>query len=371
MATTKSINTRYFASCSSYLTTEKLPNLLPNLRQHRTPFGSIGIPHLNKCSIHHQPTWNFVRCMHPPDSKDTVINVFDRQAKRKQKNRAAMADDVQVYDYLKDEIGYRVADRIKDVARKFPVALDLGCGRGHIAKYIDEDMVGKLYMCDMAEKMLEQAEPPEGIPTIKVIADEEFLPFKENSLDLVVSSLSLHWVNDLPGTLKQISQCLRKDGALIGAMFAGDTLFELRCALQLAEQELEGGFAPHISPFTEMQDLGNLLSRANFNLLTVDTDSLIVNYPSMYELMHDLKGMGENNASWSRKGMLHRETTKRAAAIYKEMYSNDDGTIPATFNILYMIGWKPDPTQPKPKARGSATVSIKDLGDLDKITPKE
>ncbi|XP_072030985.1 arginine-hydroxylase NDUFAF5, mitochondrial-like [Amphiura filiformis] len=313
---------------------------------------------------------NSGRCMHP-DRKETVMNVFDRQTKRNQKNRAAMADDVEVYDYIKDEIGYRVADRIRDVARKFPVALDLGCGRGHIAKHLDEEMVGKLYLCDMAEKMLEQAEPMEGIPTVKVIADEEFLPFKENSLDLVVSSLSLHWVNDLPGTMRQIHYALKKDGAFIGAIFGGDTLFELRCSLQLAELEREGGFAPHVSPFTEMQDIGNLLSRANFTLLTVDTDTMTVNYPSMFELMQDLKGMGENNAAWSRKAMLHRDTMKAAAAIYKDMYGNEDGSVPATFQIIYMIGWKPDPSQPKPKARGSATVSMKDIADMAKVTPKE
>ncbi|XP_041468964.1 arginine-hydroxylase NDUFAF5, mitochondrial-like isoform X2 [Lytechinus variegatus] len=307
-----------------------------------------------------------------PARGESVMNVFDRKTKRKQRDRAALAKDVEVYDYIKDEIAYRMVDRIRDVTRKFPVAVDLGCGRGLMANYLTEDEIGTLYQCEMSEKMLDQVPTPEGVKTIKLVADEEFVPFKEESLDLVISSLSLHWVNDLPGTLRQIHTALKKDGAFIGAIFGGDTLFELRCSLQLAELEREGGFAPHISPFADMQDIGNLLSRSGYNMLTVDKEELQVNYPSMYELMHDLKGMAENNASWSRKNYLQRDTMAAAAAIYKDMYGNEDGTIPATFQVLFMIGWKPDQSQAKPAARGSATASLKDLDKLNMdVPPKE
>nr|XP_054759374.1 arginine-hydroxylase NDUFAF5, mitochondrial-like [Lytechinus pictus] len=162
---------------------------------------------------------------------------------------------------------------------------------------------------------------------------------------------------------QQIHTALKKDGAFIGAIFGGDTLFELRCSLQLAELEREGGFAPHISPFADMQDIGNLLSRSGYNMLTVDKEELQVNYPSMYELMHDLKGMAENNASWSRKNYLQRDTMAAAAAIYKDMYGNEDGTIPATFQVLFMIGWKPDQSQggtveSRPRALKGGTVEL-------------
>ncbi|XP_038071596.1 arginine-hydroxylase NDUFAF5, mitochondrial-like [Patiria miniata] len=308
-----------------------------------------------------------LRSMHPPGpGQERIMNVFDRRAKRRQKDRAALAKDAHVYDYLKDEVAFRVADRIKDITRKFDVALDLGCGRGHIEKRISKKVVKKLFMTDLSRNMLESATVADGIECIKIHADEEFLPFRDDSLDLVVSSLSLHWVNDLPGTLKQILRALKNDGVFIGSIFGSDTLFELRCSLQLAEQEREGGFAPHISPFTDMQDLGNLLTRAGFNMLTIDIDEVTVNYPSMLELMQDLKGMGESNASWSRKSVLHRGTQTAAAAIYKDMYGNEDGSVPATFQILYMIGWKPDASQPKPAKRGSATVSLKDLDKVPK-----
>ncbi|XP_054838664.1 arginine-hydroxylase NDUFAF5, mitochondrial isoform X3 [Eublepharis macularius] len=149
-------------------------------------------------------------------------------------------------------------------------------------------------------------------------------------------------------------------------MFGGDTLYELRCSLQLAELEREGGFSPHVSPFTAVNDLGHLLGSAGFNTLTVDTDEIQVNYPGMFEVMDDLQGMGESNCSWSRKSMLHRETLLAAAAVYREMYGNNDGTIPATFQIYYMIGWKFHESQARPAQRGSATASF---GDLNKINP--
>ncbi|XP_048577640.1 arginine-hydroxylase NDUFAF5, mitochondrial isoform X2 [Nematostella vectensis] len=298
-------------------------------------------------------------------SGSTSIDVFDRKAKRRQRNRAAMADDVHVYDYLKDEVAHRLADRIGDIARHFPMAMDLGCGRGHLNKHLSKDQIGKLVLLDSAEKMLQCQE--NEVQLLKVHGDEEFLPFEKNTFDLVVSSLSLHWVNDLPGTFHQVLSCLKPDGAFVGAMFSGDTLFELRCALQIAEMEREGGFAAHVSPFTEMRDIGNLLTRAGYSLTTIDSDEISVGYPSMFELMHDLKGMGENGASRTRKNILHRDTLQAATAIYKEMYGLEEGGIPATFQILYFIGWKPSPTQQKPSDRGSATRSLADLDTLDSL----
>ncbi|XP_071489850.1 uncharacterized protein [Diadema antillarum] len=185
-----------------------------------------------------------------PGRGETVMNVFDRKAKRKQRDRAAMAEDVEVYDYLKDEIGYRLVDRVRDVTRKFQVAVDLGCGRGLLANHLTDDEVGTLYQCEMSEKMLEQAPSPDGVKTYKVLCDEEFLPFEEESIDLIVSNMSLHWVNDLPGTLRQVHTALKKDGAFIASMLGGDTLFELRCSLQLAELEREGTYMmQQVMPF--------------------------------------------------------------------------------------------------------------------------
>uniref|UniRef100_A0A674P3W1 Arginine-hydroxylase NDUFAF5, mitochondrial n=1 Tax=Takifugu rubripes TaxID=31033 RepID=A0A674P3W1_TAKRU len=263
------------------------------------------------------------------------INVFNREMKKKQKNWAASLEDAHQYDYLRDEVGRRVADRIYDISRSFPLSLDVGCGKSHIAEHLNKEIVHQMIL----RRRLTD------VPTRCVLADEEFLPFKEKTFDLVVSSLSLHWINDLPGALRQIQQVLKPDGVFIGAMVGGDSLYELRCSLQLAETEREGGFSPHISPYTAVTDLGNLLGRAGFNMLTVDIDDVEIHYPGILEVLMDLQGMGESNCAWNRKGLLHRDTVLAAAAIYKEMYGNADGSVPATFEILYMIGWKPHHSQ--------------------------
>lgn len=299
-------------------------------------------------------------------STASSMNVFDRKTKKRHRDIAASAPNVKDYDYLKEEVGNRVADRVYDITRKFAVAAELGCGKGHISKHLCSENVEFYYHCDVSAKLLEQCEIPNAFPSCKIVVDEELLPFSQNSVDIFLSSLNFHWINDLPGVFQQIYYALKPDGVLIASLFGGDTLFELRCSLQLSELEREGGFAPHISPFTEARDLGDLLNRAGYSMLTIDTDEITVNYPSMFELMWDLKGMAENNASWNRKAHLHQDTLLAAAAIYKELYGNEDGTIPATFQILYLIGWKPHESQAKPARRGSATVSMKDLSKLGK-----
>ncbi|XP_055977603.1 arginine-hydroxylase NDUFAF5, mitochondrial isoform X4 [Sorex fumeus] len=271
----------------------------------------------------------------PGGTSPRALNIFDRDLKRKQKNWAARQPDVMKFEYLKEEVGSRIADRVYDIARDFSLALDIGSGRGYIAQNLNKV---DLYHC---RKLLER--------------------FSKRTLQKM---LCLHWVNDLPRAFQQIHYVLKPDGVFIGAMFGGDTLYELRCSLQLAETEREGGFSPHVSPFTAVSDLGHLLARAGFNTLTVDTDEIQVNYPGMFELMEDLQGMGESNCAWNRKALLHRDTMLAAAAVYKEMYRNEDGSVPATYQIYYMIGWKYHDSQAKPAERGSATVSFGDLGKL-------
>lgn len=161
----------------------------------------------------------------PPDSP---MNVFDRNAKLLQRERAAKDADVHLYDYLKDEVGDRLSDRVFDIKRKFSKVLDLGCGRGHVSKRISNDSVEELVLADMSSSLLQQAETTEGLKIKREVVDEENLSFEPNSFDMVISCLSLHWVNDLPGCFKRINSSLKNDGVFLAAVFGGDTLYELR-----------------------------------------------------------------------------------------------------------------------------------------------
>ncbi|KAI1295670.1 Arginine-hydroxylase NDUFAF5, mitochondrial [Halotydeus destructor] len=310
----------------------------------------------NKCSVSKSP--------------NKSMNIFDRETKINQKEIAARRPDAELFDYLRDEFGYRLADRVFDIKRKFGVAVELGCHRGFVAQHLSSETVDNYFLCDTSATCLKTAKDPEDLKAVRLLVDEENLPFKDDFVDIFVSNLVLHWVNNLPGCLAKMMSCLKPDGVLIASMFGGQTLYELRCSLQLAETERKGGFAPHVSPFTEASDIGSLLTRAGYSMITVDSDEIVVSFPSMFELMNDLQGMGESNASWNRGTALNRDVLMAAAAIYKEMYGNENGSVPATFQIYNFIGWKPHDSQPKPMDRGSANFSLKDIKDLDKILKK-
>nr|CAG4711361.1 unnamed protein product [Naegleria fowleri] len=228
-------------------------------------------------------------------------------------------------------------------------------------------------LCDQSQLLLDSIKipSPEDLTKIKgntikkiekLYFDEDgaTLPFEDNSLDCVISGFYLHWVNDLPGLLKEVERVLKPDGAFIGAMLGGNTLAELRSCFVLSEQEREGGVSPHVSPLSSIEDVGNIVTRSGLNLPTVDAETIKVYYPDPFTLMHHLQGMGENNALIKRRTILSRETIIGAAAIYDHMFREEKG-VPATFEVIHMIGWKKDESQPKPARRGSGTISMKDL----------
>jgi len=310
-----------------------------------------------------------------------TMHVFDRRTKLLQRERAAANKEVEKFDFLKEEVGYRVADRVLDVARRMEVAVDLGSGRGWVTRHLMSESVGRLTAIELSPTMLAEAPDPEGLTMDRLAMDLDGaeLPFADNSVDLVTSCLAMHWINDLPGLFREVQRILKPDGVFIGAMFGGDTLVEMRVSLQLAELEREGGFSPHVSPFVEVRDLGGLLSSNGFSMLTIDTDDLKVRYPSMFPLFADLKGMAESSAAINRKLHLHRETLLAANAIYEELYGEPGQVgqgqaatvLPATFQVYYWIGWKPDKSQPKPLKPQKSDVSLKDLYKLDELAEKK
>jgi SAM-dependent methyltransferase len=297
--------------------------------------------------------------------------VFNRQAVGR--HRARAAPGLSGHDFLFRETAARLADRLRDIKRRFPFALDLGCHTGQLAKALDgPGGVETLVQCDLSPAMVreaERAEAPDGPRRLGLAADEEWLPFKEGAFDLVISNLSLHWVNDLPGALLQIRRALNQDGLFLAALLGGDTLKELRQALAEAEIAEENGLSPRVSPMADVRDLGSLLQRAGFALPVADTDAITVSYADPMKLLADLRGMGEANAAELRRKTFTRRATLRAALDrYRELHTGPDGRVTATFQVVTLTGWAPDPAQPKALRPGSAKGRLADALDTDEIS---
>ena len=234
--------------------------------------------------------------------------------------------------------------------------LNLGAYHGPIGRRLRRiPGVEMVIDAEAAPRLLAQCQGP------RVRADEEALPFRDQSLDLVVSGLSLQLVNDLPGTLVQIRRALKPDGLLLAALLGGNTLFELRTAFLAAEEEMEGGASPRVAPFADVQDLGALLQRAKFALPVVDADTVIATYPDALAVMREVRAMGAANPLRARRRTpLRRATLRRAVEIYRQRFGLPDGRVPATFEILTLTGWAPHESQQKPLQPGTATMRLAD-----------
>ncbi|KAJ8534806.1 hypothetical protein K7X08_016534 [Anisodus acutangulus] len=298
--------------------------------------------------------------------QSSKLKIFDRHLKRKQRDRAAWL--MKPKDSLIDTVVENLLDRLEDCKRTFPTALCMGGSLEAIRRLLrGRGGIEKLLMMDMSSDMVklckdtEQQMPNDNIETSYIVGDEEYLPLKENSVDLVISCLGLHWTNDLPGAMIQCRLALKPDGLFLAAILGGETLKELRIACTIAQMEREGGISPRLSPLAQVRDAGNLLTRAGFTLPGVDVDEYTVRYNSALELIEHLRAMGETSALLQRSKVLKKDTALATSAIYESMFAAEDGTIPATFQIIYMTGWREHYSQQKAKKRGSATVSFHDL----------
>jgi NADH dehydrogenase [ubiquinone] 1 alpha subcomplex assembly factor 5 len=234
--------------------------------------------------------------------------------------------------------------------------VDLGCHSGQLANALKEILPNNLICTDISEAMVTQAPSP-----LKIVLNAESLPFADHSLDLVISALSLHWVNDIPGLLAQVYRALKPDALFLASLFGEETLKELRDCLSTAELELKGGFSPRVSPMISIQDAGTLLQRAGFALPVIDHDRIQVTYPHPLALLHDLRHMGETNALYRRSlNFTPRSLLACAFELYQERYGLPDGRIPATFDVITLTGWAPHESQPSPLRRGTATAKLKD-----------
>jgi SAM-dependent methyltransferase len=294
--------------------------------------------------------------------------IFDRILLRRRRARAlAMGAST----FLLERVAEELSDRLGAVLRHFEYALDLGTPTAALRPVLAASgKVGTIIAAEPGFALRLQPNPglPEAEPTTDhlphaslVAADEEALPFRDGSLDLVVSGLALQFVNDLPGTLVQVRRALKPDGLLLAALVGGETLIELREAFAAAEAEVEGGISPRVIPFADLRDLGALLQRAGFALPVTDVERLTVRYLTPLALMHDLRRMGAANPLLERRRRpLRRATLQRMMQIYGERFADPDGRLRATFEIIWISGWAPHPSQQKPLAPGSAQARLAD-----------
>lgn len=296
--------------------------------------------------------------------------------------RKSASDAGDEFEYLRKTVGSMLIDRLKDISRTFEVGVDMGSHTGilldNLLEHADFEVsdpnftaaggIKKVIQIDssalalkVARQRWEKLIPEEHRDKLALEQKQANLEqtgdILKEQVDIILSNMALHWSNDLTKTIKEVNARLKPDGAFLCSMLGGETLFELRTALTIAEQEREGGVSAHISPMLQQADACSLLSNAGLTLSTVDTTTIQVHFKDMFSLIEHLGAMGESNASRNMRDKVSRDTFLAAAAAYQHMFGNkDDNYIPATFQIIFMIGWKPDPSQPKPLKPGDAKI---------------
>ena len=281
--------------------------------------------------------------------------------------RRRIAPEFDKFDFLLKWIIGDIENRLAAIKREFPTVLSLGSHQGMLGA-ICNDRPGTDIVIDQ-DSCIQFLKSAQGK---KVNCNMEFVPFGKASLDLVLSAMTLQYVNDLPGTLIQLRQALKPDGLFIGTMFGSETLIELRECFMLAEEQVEGGVSPRVIPMTNVQECGALLQRAGFTLPVTDSDILKINYSEPENLLHDLRGMGLTNVlRHRRKTPLKRNTFRTMFEIYKSRYSNSAGKLVASFETLTMTGWAPHENQQQPKQPGSAQVRLADALGTDELSGGE
>ena len=257
-------------------------------------------------------------------------------------------------DFLLKRVAQDLSDRLEPVLRPFPLIQDYGTP--------DKSIINQLKLMRPASSV--------SHTHFTSLRDNERLPFSPESFDLITSGLVLQHANDLPGVLVQIRRSLKPDGLFIGCIAGGATLTELRQCLTEAESEIMGGVSPRVFPFADIRDMGGLLQRAGFALPVTDSETITVRYSDIFRLMADIRAMGATNVLTARSRKFTRKSIMiRAAEIYEKRFSDLDGRIRATFEIIWLSGWAPHESQQKPLKPGSAKQRLADaLGALERST---
>jgi len=254
------------------------------------------------------------------------------------------------FSLLCQEISGRLIGRLGTFQRNFKTCWQIGDDTGILAGTLT-DPSGFFTTSDLAP-----------LPHVQVVCDEDCLPIKKNSLDLLISFLSLHAVNDIPGTLIQCLDSLKPDGLFLAVFIGGETLFELRTIFQHVEIEHHQGLSQRFMPLITTKDAGQLLGRAGFALPVTDVDKIVVRYPSVRCLLDDLKKTTNTTILNDRSHpALSRKFLSRVDTLYQKQFPSPEGGIQATFELIYMTGWAPAPSQQQALLPGSAQHSLKDF----------
>ncbi len=270
-------------------------------------------------------------------------DIFNRSLRSIRRDR--MLADFAAHDFLYRAMLDELLDRLGDVQRDLPEALVIGCPDGSARAALEA--VGKRVAC--IDPGFLAAHAHGGVQ-----GDEDALPFADNSFDLILACGTLDSVNDLPGALILMRRVLRPDGLMLAAFTGAGSLPRLRAALMAGEADRPG---QHIHPQVDVRSAGDLLSRAGFAMPVADGETLSVRYGDLLRLMHDLRGMGAGNMLTARPTALRRDALIGAAAHFADA-ADPDGRTAEQIAIVYLSGWKPDPSQAAPARRGSATVSL-------------
>ncbi len=256
--------------------------------------------------------------------------IFNRYINKIHRDRASK--NLHHHDFLIAHILEDLVERIQDHSQKYETVLDLGCYDGEFSKSVVDLEIKQLIQTDLSYQMLKKAKGE------RVQVDEEFLPFADNSFDLIVSNLNLHWVNDLPGTLLQIKRILKPKGVFIASIIGGKSLIELRKILIEAEEKLHHRVSSHISPMIDAADASALLQRAKFLNPITDSATITVSYPNLIKLLLDLRGMAQSSCL-ANPSTLSREVLELAQSLYQKQFS-ENGKILANFEITTLWGSK-------------------------------
>ena len=281
-----------------------------------------------------------------PQANNDIL-IFDRALIKHKRQRASrkFTDHDFLFRWSKNQL----CDRLLDINRHFDTAINIG---SRCPVTLEHSKINQLATMDLMDTPITPCAP-------YIQGTEEFLPIATKSMDLVLSNLNLHTVNDLPGTIIQIRNTLKNDGLFMASIFGGETLHELRKTIAETELSMFGGISPRIFPFADKPQMGDLLQRAGLNLPIIDSEIITVTYDSVFKLLHDIRGMGESNTILERsKTPLNKEFFMRLAHKYHDNFAESDGRIIASFEIIFLHGWAPHKSQQKPLRPGSAKNSL-------------